>query len=142
MIDSLRAEDYMTKRKRLVTLKPDMDVHDAMNLMLKKRYSGMPVIDEKGTFVGTFSEKDCLRPLLQAAYHHSGNYLVSDLMKKKEEVKTVETNTSIIRCAEIFIKGPYLRLPVMEDGEFMGQLSRSDVLRGILENKASETTRF
>ncbi len=132
----------MTDRKRLVTLKPDMDVHDAMNLMLKKRYSGMPVLDDKGELVGTFSERDCMKPLLQAAYFQQGNHLVSDLMKPREEVKTVETITTLVKCAEIFIEGPYLRLPVMEDGTFVGQLSRSDVLRGIMDIKASESARF
>ena len=49
------AQDIMVTN--LVTLAPSMDVFDAIDLLLKNRVSGAPVIDDQGEFLGVFSEQ-------------------------------------------------------------------------------------
>ena len=49
------ARDIMVKR--LITLSPDMDVFKAIDLLLKHRISGAPVVDENNMLIGIFSER-------------------------------------------------------------------------------------
>ena len=60
------ARDFMVKK--LVTLRPEMDVIKAVQLLLKNRISGAPVVDAGGVYLGVFSEKCAMQVLLDAAY--------------------------------------------------------------------------
>ena len=60
------AGDIMTSR--LVTLEPEMDVFKAIDLLLKHKISGAPVIDKSRRLVGMFTEKSCLEVMVTAAY--------------------------------------------------------------------------
>ena len=62
MTHSTTAKDFMVTR--LVTLSPELDVFDAVRLLLKNRISGAPVVDAKGHYLGIFSEKCCMQILL------------------------------------------------------------------------------
>ena len=53
----------------LVSFTPNQDVRDAIKLLIEKRISGGPVVDNRGNLVGVFSQKDCLQVALKAAYH-------------------------------------------------------------------------
>jgi CBS domain-containing protein len=46
-------------------------------------------------------------------------------------VKTIDADTSILELAELFLKSPYRRYPVMDDNRLVGQISRRDVLRAM-----------
>ncbi len=59
------ASDVMATR--LTTVTPDTDVASAIRLLVKQNISGMPVVDDQGQYVGVFSEKSCLRALVQTA---------------------------------------------------------------------------
>jgi CBS domain-containing protein len=45
--------DFMTRD--LVTLTPDMEINRAMNILLDRRISGAPVLDERWTSWSVFS---------------------------------------------------------------------------------------
>ena len=51
----------------LVTLSPQMHVLAGMSRLLKQRITGAPVIDDARTYLGVFSEKSCLRLLIDTA---------------------------------------------------------------------------
>ena len=61
-----KVRDYMTRK--LVTLSPEMEVMEAVQVLVQKQISGAPVIDRFGTLVGMLSEKDCMRIVLNAGY--------------------------------------------------------------------------
>jgi len=121
-------QDYMAAN--LATLRPDMDIVEAMRLLVEKRISGAPVVDLQGNLVGVLSEQDCLRKALEAGYHDQWGGRVSETMSA--EVHTVEAETSILDAARLFLDGQYRRFPVVKDGRLVGQLSRRDVLRALL----------
>ena len=124
---ALKAEDCMVRE--LVTVRPDTDAYDAIALLLKHRISGMPVVDESGKLVGMLSERDCLKTLLDAQYHNMPTALVKDLMST--ELRTIGPDMGIVPIAELFLNQKFRRLPVVDKGRLVGQVSRKDVLRAI-----------
>ena len=127
MKPSPTAKDYMSTE--LVTFTPDTDIHRAIKVLLEKRISGAPVVDERGDLVGILSKKDCLRVAFSASYHKELGGPVSEYMSR--DVQTVEAGADIVEVAEKFVKGPYRRFPVMDNGRLVGQLSRHDILKAI-----------
>ena len=112
-----------------VTLKPDMQVSEAIDILLKNRITGAAVVDDDGGLVGVLSEKDCLRTLLQGAYDGLPAGLVSDYMATL--VMTVPPDLDIFKLTEIFLKQVYRRLLVEENGKLVGQVTRRDFLQAI-----------
>ena len=121
------ARDFMAKE--LVTVHPESDAYEAIVRLLKHRISGMPVTDADGNLVGILSERDCLKTLVQAQYHELPTASAGELMST--DVQTVTPDTDILQVAKIFLENKFRRLPVVEDGHLVGQISRHDVLRAI-----------
>lgn len=121
------ANDYMTVK--LVTFTPDMDIHHAIDALLKNHISGAPVLDERGKLVGILSKKDCLRIAFSASYHQERGGRVSEFMSR--EVETIDADTVIVEVAELFLNSRYRRFPVMRDDRLVGVISRHDVLRAL-----------
>lgn len=121
------ANDYMTVK--LVTFTPDMDIHHAIDALLKNRISGAPVLDDRGRLVGVLSKKDCLRIAFSASYHQERGGPVSEFMSR--EVETIDADTVIVEVAERFLNSRYRRFPVMRDDRLVGVISRHDVLRAL-----------
>lgn len=119
--------DYMARD--VISFRPDQEIGDAIDVMLKKRVSGGPVLNEKRELVGVLSEKDCLKVLLQSSYHNipSGKGVVKDYMS--ENVKTIDIDTDIITAANEFMSTIYRRFPVTDNGIVRGQISRRDVMK-------------
>ena len=46
--------------RQVVSVTPDSTLVDLANLMLEKRFSGVPVITAKGKLVGMITEGDCM----------------------------------------------------------------------------------
>lgn len=127
MSPSPKARDYMSTD--LITFGPDTDIHRAIRTLLEKRISGAPVVDEPDRLVGILSTKDCLRVAFSASYHRELGGTVSDYMSR--DVKTVDADADIVEVAEMFVKGPYRRFPVTDNGRMIGLLARRDILKAI-----------
>ena len=127
MSNSITVREYMTAN--LVTFTPDMEILRAISALVEKRISGATVVDERGNVVGMLSEQDCMKVALHAGYYGDHGGRVSEFMST--EVKTIDADTSILELAELFLKSPYRRYPVMEDNRLVGQISRRDVLRAM-----------
>ena len=121
--------DIMTVR--LVTFTPDTSVHEAIKVLLDGRFSGAPVVDADGNLVGVLSKKDCLKVVFSTSYHHEWGGTVADYMSTK--VATLDADTDLIDAARNFVDSPYRRFPVMRDGQLVGQISRADLLRALIE---------
>lgn len=110
----------------LVTLRPKMPIREAIDTLLKHRISGAPVVDEEGRLVGVLSEKDCLRVFAGAAFYKGDPGTVEEYMSR--DIKTIGPNVDIFQAADMFIRNHFRRLPVVENGKLIGQISRRDVL--------------
>jgi CBS domain-containing protein len=128
-IKSAKVRDYMSGR--LVTFRPETDVMDAMRQLVHHKISGAPVIDDHGHLVGMLSEFDCLKMVLEAGYHGEPGGPVSELMVA--DVQTVDADMNIVDLAQLFQESRLRRYPVLKDNRVVGQISRRDVLRALLE---------
>jgi CBS domain-containing protein len=111
----------------LVTLHPEMDVLEALRILVEERLSGAPVLDQIGNLVGILTERDCMRIALGAGYHSEDGGRVEHFMSR--EVVTVDAGTPVIELAERFAASNFRRLPVIEQGRVIGIISRRDVLK-------------
>ena len=126
----------------LVTLRPGMLLTDAMALLLSKRVSGAPVVDDEGRLVGMLSELDCLRVLSSDEFYagdQEGMGRVADFMT--EMAVTITPDTDLYGIAHYFLTKGVRRLPVIRDGKLIGQVSRRDVLRQVDETARKRATR-
>jgi CBS domain-containing protein len=78
------------------------------------------------------SKKDCLKAALNANYHQEWGGSVAAYMST--QVETLDANMELVQAAERFLASHFRRFPVMRNGRLIGQISRADVLRGLVAN--------
>jgi CBS domain-containing protein len=127
----LTAADIMTED--LVTVRPDASLRDAIELLLKEKISGLPVVDEEGRLVGVITEF----AMLAMVYDHSVQcQSVSNHMTR--EVIVVDADDPVSRIADLCIVHRVRRVPVMRDGRLVGLIARRDVLQALYSGSLQE----
>ena len=116
--------DFMTTL--MATLRQDMGIYEAIKILLKNKTSGAWVLNENKMLLGVLSEKDCLRIFANKAFNQIPTGIVADYMSKS--MKSLHPDDDLFKVAELFLKNPFRRLPVIEHGILIGQVSRYDVL--------------
>ncbi len=122
----------------VITMRADMPIIDALNMMKREHVRRTPVIKD-GKLVGIISEKDLLNATPSAATTLSVwemNYLlskipVSDVMTKN--VLTVTEDTPIEEAARIMADNKVGGLPVLRGDEIVGIISETDLFKVMLE---------
>ena len=127
MTDRIYVRDYMSSK--LVSVKPDMEIVRAVQMLLAHHVSGAPVIDENDQLVGMLTERDCMKVVLNAVYHSEYGGVVSQFMAT--DVKVMNADDNLVDAAKRFFEERYLRYTVMHDGRVVGVISRSDVMRAM-----------
>jgi CBS domain-containing protein len=119
------ARDIMVTR--LITLRPDMEVFDAIEMLLKYRISGAPVVDEAGHFMGVFSEGNAINLLLDSARDEAETVPIEGYIDRL--APTVTPETDLLTIAQTFQRVTARRLPVLDNRRLVGQVSRRDLLK-------------
>lgn len=120
---------------KLLTFTPETSIHKAIHLLLEKRLSGAPVLDTDGNLVGVLSKKDCLKIVFSTGYHHDHGGQVREYMSTN--IETLDAKTDLIEAAQHFIKSSFRRFPVMQGGRLVGQISRHDVLKALIDESGT-----
>lgn len=123
--------DYMTKK--LITFSPKQSILEVMESFAKNHISGGPVLDDNGFLVGIISEADCMKQISESRYF---NMPILDKSVERYMTKNVETiphDISIFDAAGVFHKGNRRRLPVLQKGILVGQISRKDIVIAALK---------
>ncbi|MGB8224638.1 MAG: CBS domain-containing protein [Polyangiales bacterium] len=128
-VKEIRVRDFMVPKPVVFTR--DTDLLDAVCVLIDRRISGAPVVDERGNLVGVLTERDFLRAVLVAGYHGEIGGRVEDYMTT--EVRAVNADDSLLDVAALFIETKHRRYPVMEDNRIVGLVARRDVLRAVLD---------
>ena len=80
----MTTESIMTSR--VVTLRPDDKVLDALRIMHREHIRNLPVVDAEGSFIGLFGVRRLGRLLLPQAARDLDRYSISDLSFLPDEV--------------------------------------------------------
>lgn len=131
--DKILVSKYMTTK--LITFKADQSVLEVMELLIKNKISGGPVVSEKNELLGIISEGDCMKQIAESGYYNvpMNDVKVEDHMVR--DVDTVNSGMSIFEVASLFYNSKRKRFPVLDDGELVGQISRRDILKAALALK-------
>ena len=129
------ARDIMVTK--LVTLSPETDVFRGIEILVRHKISGAPVVNSSGSLLGIFSEKSCMQVLIDAAYENLPTNSVSAFMDTNP--LTITENTSFLTIAQIFLNQPKRRLPVVKKTRLLGQVSRRDVIRAAAKSFVTTT---
>ena len=123
----LEAKDIMTKN--VVCIKKDTLVVDAMRIMSKKNITGIPVVEEDMTLVGILSEQDVLR--LFHTYEDEKDRTVNDFMT--QPAVHFEEEERLLDVCYCLRDNSIRRVPITSNGKVVGVISRSDILKCILQ---------
>lgn len=122
-----RVNDFMDKSFATVT--PATSMNDAIKLLIKKKLTGVLVVDHEKNLVGVLSEKDSLKILLRHGFDRFPDDVVANYMHPAP--LTIKSDVDIIRAAQIFLENPFRRIAVVDDGNLVGQITRRDIVKGM-----------
>lgn len=130
------------------TLPTTARVEEAIRLLMDRKVSGMPVVDEAGRAVGFISDGDIMRyladrhPLVTSAYSvimlaNEGSFdeRLRELIAlpvsaiATEGVVGVSVDASLEEACNLLAQHKLKKVPVLEAGSVVGTVNRSDVLR-------------
>jgi CBS domain-containing protein len=119
----------------LITFNPDDEIGDVISKLNDHQISGAPVLNERKELIGIISEQDCLRVVIDSAYHNQpiSKHLVKDYMQK--DLITISYDADVVEAANMFLKHRFRRFPVVKEGILKGQISKRDILRAALKVK-------
>ena len=130
-------EKYMVPLSKMITFKPEQPIQDVIKIIVDKKNSGAPVLNDQGGLVGLISEKDCLRIIVDQAYNNlpAETRKVSDYMTAK--VQSLSPKTNVVEAAKEFLNSPFRRFTIVENGKLIGQVSRRDILTAAQNMKST-----
>ena len=127
---SILVKDYMDHNPHAIH--KDMPIRDVVANLSKASILGAPVVDDVNNLVGFVSEQDCIKAMLNDAFFCEDSPSVTTVMKT--QVLSVSPETSILEIAETMANRPPKNYPVVASGKLVGLISRSRILKALLEN--------
>lgn len=104
-----------------LTVSPDNLVEDAINIMLKDKITGLPVINEDLTLCGIITNRD-LR------FEKNLHYKIKKVMTPREKLVTVDEGTTLEEAKDILHKYKIEKLPVVDKNyKLRGLITMKDI---------------
>ncbi|MBD2187539.1 CBS domain-containing protein [Pseudanabaena mucicola] len=118
---TITAEAMMSSPVR--TIRPEASIDEAHRILLRYGHSGLSVVNEQDQLVGIISRRD-----LDIALHHGfGHAPVKGYMATT--VRQICPTTPLTEIQDLMLKWDIGRLPVIDQGNLVGIVTRTDVLR-------------
>jgi CBS domain-containing protein len=147
----MKARDVMVSP--VFTAKPSATVKEVAKLLLDRRISAVPVVDEGGELVGIISEGDLLRraeigteprhswwlralsgdDALANEYVKAHARTVADVMTRG--VITASPDTPLHEIAGLLERHSIKRVPIVKDGKLVGIVSRANLLQALASSR-------
>ncbi|KEO72396.1 CBS domain-containing protein [Anditalea andensis] len=128
-------KDYMATN--LITFKPDDSIEHVLGMLTSKKISGGPVVDENGKLIGMISEGDCLKEIIKGKYSNTPSLIGTVKEHMTTDVLTMNPDLNIFDAAGQFLNMKIRRFPVMSHGNLIGQISISDIIKGVQKMKST-----
>jgi CBS domain-containing protein len=104
-------------------------VRDIAAQLVGNGFSGMPVTERDGTVVGVITEADIIKALVDAK--PLATLTAWEIMTTTPT--TVDVETPLGEVTKILQEHHIVRVPVTDRGKLVGIVSRSDVIKAVLE---------
>jgi CBS domain-containing protein len=139
-------------RREVLTVSPTTPLKDVAQLLVDRRISGVPVVDDDGRVLGVVSEADFLikeqgsdqiqhRPLSRFIGESSATRramakvaAVTAGEAMTSPAVTVEPFSSIPAAANLMTSRGVNRLPVVDEGRLVGIVTRADLVRSYVRS--------
>lgn len=143
----IRARDLMSRH--VVAVSAGLSVRDAIEIMLTRDISGLPVVDSRGKLAGIVSEGDFLRRAEIGTDKKRGRWLslfagtdqvaldfVRQHGRKVGEIMspapvTIDEDTTLEQIVRLMESLNLKRFPVMRGDEIVGMVTRTDFMRAV-----------
>ena len=123
----LKVQDIMNKK--VICIKKDIPIIEAIRLMVKNHITGIPVVEDDMTLAGVLSEQDVLR--LFHTYEDEKDRTVNEFMT--QPAIYFEEESPLMDACYCLRDNSIRRVPVTSNGKVVGVISRSDIIKCILE---------
>ncbi len=158
-LEEVTAREVMTAA--MITVRTDMSIQEAAQVLIENEISGAPVVDEIGRFVGVLSMTDIARDMaekgeaienrflrnfyaqgwedeidpedMEKLVVRTSGQLVSDVMTPT--IYTVAEGTPVVEITKTMISGRVHRLFVTREGKLAGIVTTLDVLKLMSEGR-------
>lgn len=134
----------------VVSVSPETTYEEAAEIMVRRNFSGLPVVNDRGKLVGMISEKDIFRAMFPEYESFSAEphaYLDREALEEKIKdirnnpvemymscrVLTVEPETPVLKAGGLMLAHGVHRLPVTENGKLIGIVTREEIYTAILK---------
>jgi CBS domain-containing protein len=147
----MKAKEMM--EKEVITVKEDTTIQEIAKILIEHKISGVPVVNSEGSLVGIVTEGDLLHKetsprlpnfvnILGAIIYYNGVERYHEEFKKlmagqaieimTDSVVTVSEDVDIDEVARLMIKHSIKRIPVIKGDKIVGIISRSDIIKILL----------
>ncbi|GAB6281147.1 MAG: hypothetical protein STSR0007_13260 [Thermovirga sp.] len=113
---------------------PEMSVEDAYRLMIRYGHAALPVALD-GFLLGIITRKD----LDKAIIHGLGTALVQDFMTR--DPLTIMPGAPVAEAHRMMVSRNIGRIPVTKEGQILGIVTRTDILRALFPRSLPSETR-
>src|SRR5262245_17092956 len=144
----MKAKDVMTQP--VISVAANASVLEAVRIMLQKKISGLPVVDDSEHLVGIVSEGDLLRRIetgtlrrrprwieffvgpgrLAEEYVHASGRRVEEIMTP--DVRTVAEDNSLEDIVRLMERHRIKRVPVLRGEKVVGIVTRQNLVRALM----------
>jgi predicted transcriptional regulator len=126
--------------REVVAVPPGASLKQAAQLLVDRRISGLPVVDDQNHVLGVLSEADLLQK--------EATGLGLDLDQSRREARlvgeamsapplTIERDRPVSAAAALMIQKGVNRLPVVEQERLVGIVTRADLVRAFVRSDAA-----
>jgi CBS domain-containing protein len=151
----LKVKDIMTPDP--LTVIAEAEIADAIALLLKNDFNGLPVIDAGGQLVGILCQSDLIAqqkklPMPSLFTLLDGYFSLSSTKHFEKEMKkiaaltvrdamtadpvTVSPETTVEEAATLMVDKSFHSLPVLDDGKLVGIVGKKDILKTLVRHGA------
>jgi CBS domain-containing protein len=150
-MNMLTAKEIMTKE--VITVAPETNIVEAVQLLLEKRVNGLPVVDGQGQVKGIICQSDLIAqqekfPIPPFITLLDGFIPLASYKNLEKEVKkiaavsveeamarnpvTVGLDAGLEEIATLMVSKNIHTLPVVDQGRLVGIIGKEDILRTLI----------
>lgn len=119
----------------VMVLTPRATLSKAITLFRRRNFRHVPVVIDDKQLIGMVSDRDILGYLSQHTDNKEPFRELQDVEKVMQtNVVSASRDTDIRYIARLFVEDRIGAMPIVENGKLIGIITRSDILRAVMQN--------